>query len=284
VLADVFGNYIEFLCMVMLLLALGSLIVARYLNTSKIGRGLAAIRDDEIAAGCAGVPTLKLKLLSTTISGALMGIAGAPYAYYVTFVDPASAFSLFVAVNSIAMPMIGGTTSWIGPLVGALLLGGVQQWTTVTISSELNLLVVGVMLVVFVSSRRRASSGWSKNCSAGKSADERSPVTTTQCTKPEQTLRRFQRIDRCQFSSATRRAARPDRSEWFRQNHDDQLHLRRAQQRKRHYSVPRREYQPADATAARQTGHRPQFSDPKAVHQHDGAAESENRAGIRCLR
>jgi branched-chain amino acid transport system permease protein len=150
VLADVFGNYIEFLCMVMLLLALGSLIVARYLNTSKIGRGLAAIRDDEIAAGCAGVPTLKLKLLSTTISGALMGIAGAPYAYYVTFVDPASAFSLFVAVNSIAMPMIGGTTSWIGPLVGALLLGGVQQWTTVTISSELNLLVVGVMLVVFV--------------------------------------------------------------------------------------------------------------------------------------
>jgi branched-chain amino acid transport system permease protein len=136
--------------MVMLLLALGSLIVARYLNTSKIGRGLAAIRDDEIAAGCAGVPTLKLKLLSTTISGALMGIAGAPYAYYVTFVDPASAFSLFVAVNSIAMPMIGGTTSWIGPLVGALLLGGVQQWTTVTISSELNLLVVGVMLVVFV--------------------------------------------------------------------------------------------------------------------------------------
>jgi len=82
--------------------------------------------------------------------GALMGIAGAPYPFFVTFVDPASAFSLFVAVNAIAMPMIGGTSHWIGPVIGALLLGSMQQVITVTVSSELNVLLVGLMLVGFV--------------------------------------------------------------------------------------------------------------------------------------
>jgi branched-chain amino acid transport system permease protein len=48
------------------------------------------------------------------------------------------------------MPMIGGTFTWLGPVVGALLLGTLQQVATVTISSELNLLMVGLVLVAFV--------------------------------------------------------------------------------------------------------------------------------------
>jgi branched-chain amino acid transport system permease protein len=48
------------------------------------------------------------------------------------------------------MPMIGGTAHWIGPVVGALLLGSIQQIVTVTISNEINVLVVGVLLVLFV--------------------------------------------------------------------------------------------------------------------------------------
>jgi hypothetical protein len=97
-----------------------------------------------------GVPTLRLKLFATTVSGFLMGVAGAPYPYYVTYLDPASGFSLAYAVNSVAMPLIGGTTSWLGPVIGAVLLGTLQQVATVTISSALNLLIVGVNLVIFV--------------------------------------------------------------------------------------------------------------------------------------
>lgn len=48
------------------------------------------------------------------------------------------------------MPMIGGTTTWFGPLIGAILLGTLQQIVTVTISSAVNLLIVGVLLVAFV--------------------------------------------------------------------------------------------------------------------------------------
>ena len=145
-----FGSYVQFLFAVMLGLAVLSVWIARLVEQSKLGRGLAAIRDDELAAECAGVPTLKLKLISTTLSGFLMGIAGAPFPYYVTYVDPGGTFNLAYAVNSIAMPIIGGTTSWIGPLVGAILLGTLQQVATVTISSALNLLIVGVLLVLFV--------------------------------------------------------------------------------------------------------------------------------------
>lgn len=145
-----FESYVQFLFAVMLGLSVFSVWVARVVERSRLGRGLAAIRDDELAAECAGVPTLKLKLISTTLSGFLMGLAGAPFPYYVTYVDPGGTFNLAYAVNSIAMPIIGGTTSWLGPLIGAILLGTLQQVATVTISSELNLLIVGALLVLFV--------------------------------------------------------------------------------------------------------------------------------------
>ena len=145
-----FTSYVEFLFAVMVFLAVAAATVAWWIEHSWIGRGLAAIRDNEEAAECMGVPTLKLKLFATTISGVLMGVAGAPFPYYLTFVEPSSAFNLDYAVKSLAMPMIGGTTTWMGPVIGAVLLGTAQQVATVTISSELNLLIVGVVLVGFV--------------------------------------------------------------------------------------------------------------------------------------
>jgi len=143
-------NYIEYLFGLMLLLAMIALITARTIERSQLGFGFATIRDDEIAAEASGVPTLRIKLIATTLSGAFMGMAGAPFPYYIGYLQPSSAFGLEYAVNSIAMPMIGGTTSWIGPLVGAVLLGSAQQYATVTISSAVNLLIVGLMLVAFV--------------------------------------------------------------------------------------------------------------------------------------
>jgi len=145
-----FGPYIRYLFAIMLLLAAGAVTVARLIERSRLGFGFATIRDDELAAEASGVPTLRLKLVATMISGALMGMAGAPFPYYIGFLQPSSAFGLDYAVNSIAMPLIGGTTSWVGPLIGAVLLGSLQQIATVTISSAVNLLIVGFLLVAFV--------------------------------------------------------------------------------------------------------------------------------------
>ena len=148
--APFLGSYIHYLFLVMLSLAGIAVAIARTIERSTLGFGLAAIRDDEQAAEASGVPILKLKLISTTLSGALMGMAGAPLPYYVTYLDPSSGFNLAYAVNAIAMPLIGGTTSWVGPVLGAIFLGTIQQGATVTISSSLNLLFVGVLLVLFV--------------------------------------------------------------------------------------------------------------------------------------
>jgi branched-chain amino acid transport system permease protein len=145
-----FDSYTKMLFVCAVILAIVAVAIARYVETSWIGRGLRAIRDNEEAAECTGVPTLKLKLAACSISGALMSAAGAPLAMYQSFVEPASAFNLTYSVSALAMPIIGGTSHWIGPVLGALLLGTVQQVVTVTISSELNVLVVGVLLVVFV--------------------------------------------------------------------------------------------------------------------------------------
>ena len=127
-----------------------AVMLARLIETSWLGYGLAALRDDELAAAAAGVPTLRLKLIAATLSGGLMGMAGAPLPFYLTYVEPTSSFSLAYTVNSVAMPLVGGTASWLGPVIGAVLLGGMQQAMTVLISSSVNLLVVGVLLVLFV--------------------------------------------------------------------------------------------------------------------------------------
>ena len=144
------GPYVHYLFLLMLALVVIALTIARGIERSQLGYGFATIRDDELAAEASGVPTLRLKLVATTLSGALMGMAGAPFPYYIGYLQPSSAFGLEYAVNSIAMPMIGGTTSWVGPVIGAVLLGSAQQLATVTISSELSLLLVGVVLVAFV--------------------------------------------------------------------------------------------------------------------------------------
>jgi branched-chain amino acid transport system permease protein len=150
---EIFGfqlDYVRYLCLIMLLLAAAAVAIARTIERSKLGYGFATIRDDELAAEASGVPTLKLKLIATTLSGALMGMAGAPFPYFIGYVEPASTFGLPYAVNSIAMPLIGGTTIWFGPLIGSILLGVLTQLATVTISSAVNLLLVGVLLVGFV--------------------------------------------------------------------------------------------------------------------------------------
>ncbi len=140
----------QYIFSVMVVIAVAGVALARWVEISWIGRGLRAVRASEDAAECSGVPTLRLKLLACALSGAVLAAAGAPYPLYTSFVEPVTAFSLIIGLNAIAMPLTGGTRSWAGPVIGALLLASVQQIATVTISSELNILFVGLVLITFV--------------------------------------------------------------------------------------------------------------------------------------
>ena len=145
-----FATYTRMLFVVMALLAVVAVSIARYIQVSWIGRGLRAIRDTEEAAEASGVPTLKLKLFACVVSGALMGAAGAPMPMYLSFIEPASTFNLSYTIGALGGSIIGGMSHWLGPIIGAILIGSLQQIITVTISGEVNVLVVGVLLVLFV--------------------------------------------------------------------------------------------------------------------------------------
>lgn len=145
-----FVTYTRMLFFVMAVMAVVAVAIARYVQDSWIGRGLRALRDSEEAAEANGVPTLKLKLLACVISGAVMGAAGAPMPMYLSFIEPASTFNLAYTISSLGGSIIGGMSHWGGPIIGAVLLTGLQQWITVNIPGEINVLVVGVLLVLFV--------------------------------------------------------------------------------------------------------------------------------------
>lgn len=148
--APPFSNYMEFLFLVMLVISFLAVIISRRIEKSWIGRCFLAIKDSEEAAETSGVATLKLKVFATVISCSLMGLAGAPYPYFITLLEPYSAMALSVGVYTVAAVFVGGKGCWFGPIIGAIILGGLQQSVTVMISSSWNILVVGVLIIIFV--------------------------------------------------------------------------------------------------------------------------------------
>ena len=92
------------------------------LMDSKIGRALVAIREDELAASCMGVPTLRVKLIAFGTSSFIAGIAGSVFAAKQTVVTPDS-FDFVLSVLILAMVVLGGMGNLWGSMLGALVLG-----------------------------------------------------------------------------------------------------------------------------------------------------------------
>lgn len=100
-------------------LAMGSLAIARWVQYSRLGRGLFAISDDEDVAEVLGVPTYRYKLLAFAISSGIAGVAGAVQAVFVSYVTVSETFSGTIALYVILMSVIGGARHWLGPAIGA---------------------------------------------------------------------------------------------------------------------------------------------------------------------
>ena len=145
-----FTTYTEYLCLTMFAISAGAAVASAAIERSSLGAGLVAIRDDETAAAALGVPTLRLKLVAATISGAILGMTGAPLPFYNSYLNPDSAFAIGYSVNAIAMALVGGAQSWLGPVVGALLLGSLQQLALAFVSSSASLALTGLVFIVFV--------------------------------------------------------------------------------------------------------------------------------------
>jgi branched-chain amino acid transport system permease protein len=108
-----------------LLLALISLVlvtlIVRALVHSSFGRSLKAIRDDESAASTFGKNVAVIKTVAVVLSSALAAVAGSLYAFYLSFINVES-FGLETSIQIMAMVIIGGTATLIGPVIGTVLI------------------------------------------------------------------------------------------------------------------------------------------------------------------
>jgi len=130
------------------LLVAASLTVA-WIARSRFGMGLLAIREDEDAAQVMGVSTTRYKVAALALSAFFTAIAGGIHAYWITFIDPGSAFDLTLNVRMVIMAMFGGPGTVLGPVVGAFILTVVYQLLASSISTAAALLF-GLVIVVAV--------------------------------------------------------------------------------------------------------------------------------------
>jgi branched-chain amino acid transport system permease protein len=87
-----------------------------------LGFALRAIRDSERAAAVMGIDTTRAKVFAWAISAGMTGFAGGVWAYWITFIEPSSAFDPGVGVKACIMLIIGGMGSVLGPVIGAFVL------------------------------------------------------------------------------------------------------------------------------------------------------------------
>lgn len=104
---------------IVLMVVVITIIVAKRLNSSSIGRAWAAIREDELAARAMGVPVVRMKLLAFVIGASFAGAMGVIFAAKQTFIDPSS-FGFMESIGILAMVILGGMGSVSGAIIGAV--------------------------------------------------------------------------------------------------------------------------------------------------------------------
>lgn len=135
----------------MLALVVLSVAVAAWLERSRFGAQLAAIRDNEEAARALGIDVFAEKIKVLMLSGALCGIGGCFFAQYFLYIDPGLVFGVDKSVEMLLVSMIGGAGTVYGPLVGAVLLAGVSELTRAATDVQgLSLVLYGTLLIVII--------------------------------------------------------------------------------------------------------------------------------------
>lgn len=150
-------------------MALAATIIAYFVEHSNFGYALRAISEDEPAAQVLGVKTTSVKLWALLAGAGLGGLAGAVYAFFTGYIEPAGTFSLDLALDIVLVCVIGGMRSWLGPLIGSIIVVLLEQWLRVivpnidffgfTIPAETNRLVLGILLLIFALFIRRGVVG-----------------------------------------------------------------------------------------------------------------------------
>jgi len=133
---------------VMLLLMVVTLAVAWRLGRSRLGAGLRAIRSDEEVAETMAIPTAKLKIQAFILSAFFPGIAGGLFAYYLTYIHADVVFNINISILIVLMAMFGGGGTWLGPIIGAVILTVVNEGLSIFAQAEIARIIYGALFIV----------------------------------------------------------------------------------------------------------------------------------------
>lgn len=129
-----------------------SLAIALWLERSRFGAQLVAIRENEEAAEALGIDTLKCKLYAIMIMGGMGGAAGTFYAQKYLYIDPPISYSIALSVEMLLVSIVGGLGTVFGPLIGSVVLHVVNEVARHFIDTPgLSLIVYGVILIFIIS-------------------------------------------------------------------------------------------------------------------------------------
>ena len=133
------------------LLVLSTATVA-WVSRSRFGAGLVAIRENEDAAQVMGIDTTRWKVMALTLSSIFSALAGGIHAYWITFIDPASAFDSTLNVKMVIMTVFGGPGTVMGPVIGAFVLSAISEVLASSVSTVAGAFygLVIVLAVVFI--------------------------------------------------------------------------------------------------------------------------------------
>ncbi|WP_346896735.1 branched-chain amino acid ABC transporter permease [uncultured Roseibium sp.] len=116
---------------------------------SKFGLGLRAISKDEIKSESAGINTRFYKALAFAISAFFVGMAGAVWGEYLTYIRPNIFLIILVSVNMVLMCILGGKGTVAGPVIGAMLLVAFNEFFVATLgASEINIFATGMIMML----------------------------------------------------------------------------------------------------------------------------------------
>lgn len=133
----------------MLALAIITVASAYAIRNSKFGLGLRAISQDETKAEVLGIPTSMYKILAFAISGFFVGVAGAMWGYYLTYLRPSLFLTISIASQIVLMAILGGKGTIAGPVVGAVILIAINEFFVIQLgSTSLNIVATGALMLI----------------------------------------------------------------------------------------------------------------------------------------
>ncbi len=148
-----FNERLPWVYLTLILFAL-AIFAASYLENSKVGFYLKAIRESPEASEAIGINPRKYKLIAMMTSAFIAALAGSLYAQYILYIDPFMMFSLDISMKIVLLTVLGGIGSVYGPIIGAAIFIPLSEFTRIQLGGSgtgIDLMIYGLLIVVITS-------------------------------------------------------------------------------------------------------------------------------------